>query len=125
MTREEKIKSFMSRYEINREEAITMVDYDEETDKMSMKEINADLTDEQKKAVKNATKTISGKPTERKPREKKVDETKKNLIEIVRSTLFENEIYCQVTNDEKTIDFNLNGANYTFTLTKHREKSKY
>ena len=122
MTREEKIKSFMSRYEINREEAITMIDYDEETDKMSMKEINADLTDEQKKAVKNATKTTSGKQTERKPREKKVDETKKNLIEIVRSALFENEIYCEVTNDEKTIDFNLNGAYYTFTLTKHRDK---
>lgn len=122
MTREEKIKSFMNRYEISREEAIVMVDYDEEIDKMSMSEINADLSAEQKKAIKDATKTTSGKKTERKPREKKVDETKQHLIDIVRSALFENEIYCQVTNDEKTIDFNLNGANYTFTLTKHREK---
>ena len=122
MTREEKIKSFMSRYEISREEAIAMVDYDEETDKMSMKEINADLSAEQKKAIKDATKTTGGKKTEHKPREKKVDETKRHLIDIVRSALFENEIYCEITNDEKTIDFNLNGANYTFTLTKHREK---
>ena len=122
MTREEKIKSFMSRYEINRKEAIAMVDYDEETDKMSMKEINADSSADQKKVIKDATKTTSGKQTERKPREKKVDETKRHLIDIVRSALFENEIYCEVTNDEKTIDFNLNGAYYTFTLTKHREK---
>ena len=122
MTREEKIKSFMNRYEISREEAIAMVEYDEETDKMTMGEINADLSAEQKKAIKDATKTTSGKQTERKPREKKVDETKKHLIEIVRSALFENEIYCEVTNDEKTIDFNLNGADYTFTLTKHRDK---
>lgn len=117
-----KVNEYMKKYGITEAEAKVMLAEDEEIDKMSMSEINADLSAEQKKAIKDATKTTSGKKTERKPREKKVDETKQHLIEIVRSALFENEIYCQVINDEKTIDFNLNGANYTFTLTKHREK---
>ena len=117
-----KVNEYMKKYGITEAEAKEMLAEDEEIDKMSMSEINADLSAEQKKAIKDATKTTSDKQTERKPREKKVDETKQHLIEIVRSTLFENEICCQVTNDEKTIDFNLNGADYTFTLTKHREK---
>ena len=117
-----KVNEYMKKYGITEAEAKDILAEDEEIDKMSMSEINSDLSAEQKKAIKDATKTTSGKQTERKPREKKVDETKKHLIEIVRSALFANEIYCQVTNDEKTIDFNLNGADYTFTLTKHREK---
>lgn len=117
-----KVNEYMKKYNLTEAEAIEMIEYDEAVNKMTMSEINADLSAEQKKAIKDATKTTSGKKTERKPREKKVDETKRHLIDIVRSALFENEIYCEVTNDEKTIDFNLNGEQFTFTLTKHRAK---
>lgn len=116
---EELIRHHMETLGITREEAISLIREDEEIDGGAKL---FELTAEQKQNAKSVTSTTSGKKTERKPKEKKVDETKRSLIEIVRSALFENEIYCEVTNVEKTIDFNLNGEQYSLNLTKHRPK---
>ena len=116
------IKKHMETLGCTRDEAISLIMEDEETDKMSVGEINKELTPDQKKAIKDNTKTTSGKKKSTEPRERKVDEEKLRLIEIVRSALFQNEIYCEVANAEREVNFNLNGADYTFTLTKHRAK---
>lgn len=122
-----KVNEYINKYGITEAEAKEMLAEDKEIDKMSMSEINADLSAEQKKAIKDVTKTTSGKKTERKPREKKVDDAKVELIDRLRKAL---NIYTTptggienltVANEQKEITFIFNGADYSVTLTKHRK----
>lgn len=63
----------------------------------------------------------SEKPkAERKPREKKVDEDKKKIIEILAKALTENGYNATITNIDKTIDFDC----FTVNLVKHRPPKK-
>ncbi len=82
-----------------------------------------------KKAEKNRVlSTIhkaKGEKKERKPRGKKENPLKKEIIQAILSGIANNintdgEII--VTNDEKYIDFNVNGFYFTVNLVQHREK---
>ena len=66
-----------------------------------------------------------GKPkTERKPRERKVDNEKLFLLQGLASGL-ENKIGLDVTyENEVKLHFNYNGSSYSVTLTKHRPPKK-
>jgi len=84
-----------------------------------------------KKATKNRiTATIhnaKGEKKERKPREKKENPLKKEIIQAIFKGIAENistdgEII--VTNDEKYIDFNVNGLEFTVNLVQHRKKKE-
>ena len=120
---EAQIKSYMTKYECSREDAIEAIKYDEETDSMTVGQINKELTPEQRKAVKDNTKTTSGKKTPSdKPRERKPDEDKRHLI-----TMLEVPVHlfgAQIANPEREITFTYNGAEYSVTLTKHRAPKK-
>ena len=62
---------------------------------------------------------------ERKPREKKENPLKKQIIDIIFQTLSDPQCgfdYVEVTNDEKYIDFSVNGLNFTVNLVQHRTK---
>ena len=60
------------------------------------------------------------KTKNRKPREKKVDEEKKKIIEILQKALTENGFNAIITNIDKSIDFDC----YTVNLVKHRPPKK-
>ena len=84
-----------------------------------------------KKASKNrVTSTIhnaKGEKKERKAREKKENPLKKDIIQAIFSGIVMNihtdgEII--IRNDEKYIDFNVNGREFTVNLVEHRPKKE-
>ena len=116
---EKRITNLMKSLGCTREEAISVIMEDEEIDRMSSKEITADLTPEQKKAMKDATKTGTKKRSEVK-RERKVDETKKRLLDVCAKGLSDElEIVAEYEN-EVALHFSFEGANYELKLIKHR-----
>lgn len=87
-----------------------------------------ELTDEQKKASKKARSTGTKKRTTYKfsKRERKPNEVKRWIIERVK-ILCEgweqngDALNVEVTNVERSIDFNIDGRAFTLTLTEHRK----
>lgn len=120
---EARIEKLMSTLNCSRDEAIEIIKEDEEIDGMSMKEVNADLTEEQKKAVKAATKTGTKKRTAVK-RERKIDPVKKQLINNVRILLEGMKANVEPLTNETDLHFTYEGASYSIKLTKHRPPKK-
>lgn len=116
---EAKIEKMMKSLGLTRDEAISLMREDEEVDKMTSKEVTSDLSAEQKKAIKNATKTTS-KPREKTKRERKVDETKKRLINDYRVLLEGLGAEVKPLKTEAEMHFTFEGDSYTVKLIKHR-----
>lgn len=80
------------------------------------------------KAKENKVKVVntSDKPkAERKPRERKVDTEKVNLIQLIGEFLAtQNLDFVEITKPEREIDFKIGENDYTLTLTKHRKAKK-
>jgi len=87
--------------------------------------VNETVEELTKNATKNrVTATIhsaKGEKKDRKPREKKENPLKKEIISKIYSVLkdFDNVI---VTNDEKYIDFSIENRDFTINLVEHRKK---
>lgn len=82
-----------------------------------------------KKALKNhVTTTIhqaKGTKKERKAREKKENPLKKEIIQAIWNGIAEkyyNNGTISIRNDEKYIDFTINGRDFTVNLVEHRKK---
>lgn len=129
---ETQIKKMMDTLKISREEAIDLIREDEEVDKMTMSEVDNDLTAEQKKAKKDATKTTGDKRKRNytfTKRERKPDEVKREIIETIAQNLdraccgedLSHPTNIQIVKPEKEITFSLFGDEYSVTLTKHRK----
>ena len=127
---DEKIELLMKNLDVSEEEAKEIVEYDKAVDKMTMSEVEADLTPEQKEAIKKfknvATKTVK-KPfvPDLKPRARKENGTKKGIIEDIFNALnekgYENLI---IVKAEKEITFDMGGDNYSISLICHRKPKK-
>lgn len=129
---EKQITTMMKALKISREEAIEVIKEDEAIDRMSMSEVDNDLTAEQKKAKKKATNT-TGDKTKRSytftKRERKPDDVKREIIDTIAHNL--DRACCgedlvspsniQIVKPEKEITFELFGEAYSVTLTKHRK----
>lgn len=84
-----------------------------------------------KKAQKNRiTQTIHGAKGEKKPRkarEKKENPLKKQIIQaiyrVIAEGFYETES-CSIRNDEKYIDFSIDGREFTLNLVEHRPKKE-
>lgn len=85
----------------------------EEAEEMAKMELGA-------KEIKNYTQAEIEKKA-KKPRERKVDNEKLELLDFLSLGLSENEINYTYENEVK-IHFKYNGSDYTVTLTKHRQK---
>jgi hypothetical protein len=118
---------------LSRDEALALVMDDLEVDKMSMKEVTNDLTEEQKKVVKantkTGTKTTTKKPTTYKfEKKKKENTTKSGVIAQIAQFLQENsEISYEnvtITNAERQISFQIGDETYEFTLVQKRKPKK-
>lgn len=84
------------------------------------------ITEKVKKSgISRTIHQAKGEKKERKPREKKENPLKKEIIQAIFAGIAENinvdgEIL--ITNDEKYIDFNVNGREFTVNLVEHRKK---
>lgn len=124
---EEKILKMMKSLECTREEAIELLEYDEDVDKDRTTEY--DLTEEQKKVAKKYTKADRKKTVnaygKTVTRERKPDEDKQIIIDLLYTALkvadddFSN---LEIANKEKLITFTYNGNDYKLDLVKHRKK---
>lgn len=123
---DEAIKKMMAILGCSEDEAREVVEADAAIDKG---EKLFELTDEQKKASKKARATGTKKrPTAYKfeKRERKPNEVKRWIIERVK-ILCEgweqngDALNVEVTNIERSIDFNIDGRAFTLTLTEHRK----
>lgn len=122
---EQRIASMMKNLDCSREEAVETILADIEIDKMTMKELNATISKEDKQVIKEMTKTGTRKQTVYKfdNKEKKKDTEK---VEIV-NTIYE---FCktfvknaEIKNEGREITFNFGeNSEYSLVLTKHRAK---
>lgn len=104
------------------EEADSVLASDRQIDRMTrMADINADLSEEQKKVVKQAKNVKSYTKTTRKPKEKVENAEKVEIIAQIADCLIPLVDRLSVENAERVIKFTKNGQNYSITLTKHRK----
>lgn len=111
------------------EEAISLKEWDERIDHMTMKELNAEISAEEKaarKAVMNSLGTREvKKDADKKPakRERKADLTKQGLIKVLAEALAAAypDAVVDVTNPEKLIAVALDGENFEVDLKKKRK----
>lgn len=117
---EEKILKMMKLLDITREEAIQIIKDDEAIDKG---EKMFELSKEQKKASKQARSTGTKAETERKPRERKVDNTKRDLINKIAAAIedFEQVENIEITNAEREINFVCGGRKFKVVLSAPRK----
>jgi hypothetical protein len=121
---EERIKRLMHNLEISREEAIEVIKADEAIEKG---EKLFELTAEQKKAEKKARTTTSTKSKvdaygKKSAREKKVNNEKLELIEILQKALAENG--CELTlttNPEREFEFTKGNTKYKIVMSVPRK----
>lgn len=119
MTREEQINHYMKALELTREEAIALIE-DDENDVIG--EEGEEMT-EKAKAVKRYEK--SAKERKKTVKERKVDEEKKFLLEILAATLKASEPTENLSiKNEAEISFNYHENSYTLKLVKHRPPKK-
>lgn len=79
-----------------------------------------DLTPEQEKASKKARDSKTHKKVERKPRERKPNADKQEIIQTLDEALCDLVDNVTVSNKERTIDFEYNGVQYSINLIAHR-----
>lgn len=119
------IQKHMRTLKCTRDEAIDLIECDDEIDRGNT-ELFA-LTAEQKKLVRSVTKA-DRKPTVKKEtkRERKIDEDKKHIFDILRIPLEGFQLNGEIENltfkNEAEISFTYNENEYTVKLTKHRSK---
>lgn len=76
-------------------------------------------------ATVHQAKSTNSQKKERKPREKKENPLKKQIIEAIYAGIADNitvDDKIIVTNNEKYIDFSVNGLEFTVNLVQHRPK---
>ena len=99
-----------------------LIEDDKAVDRMKDREVTSDLTLEQKRAVKNATKVGTKKPTvykfdtQKKPRKENVG--KKTLVSALRETVEKmGATDIDVTNPERELTFAVDGIKYKIVLS--------
>lgn len=123
---EKRIIELMQTLDLTREEAIELVQEDEKIDKMTVKETESDLTAEQKKAIKKAKGGAKAVDAFGKKRvvERKADEDKRFLIQILKDVLSQNNdtiTDINITNAERQIDFKKNNRRFRIVLSAPRK----
>jgi phage I-like protein len=114
---EKLIQSFMKNLGITREEAIELIADDE---KIDSGEKLFELTDEQKKNSKKARQVARGVATKPVKRERKADNDKRELIELIKSTIAAVDTDVNVTNIEREIIFHFHNRKFKIILSAPR-----
>lgn len=111
----------MKKLGLSENEIAELLAFDKQVDKMKDSEVNADLTDEQKQAVKKA-RQADRTPTVYKfnKRERKANNDKRTLIELLSKAVGEVAEGVEVTNIEREMIFHFNGVKYKIVLSAPR-----
>ena len=121
----EEIDKLMESLDISIAEACEMYLSDHD---MIVNETVEELTkNAQKNRVTGTIHGAKGEKKERKPREKKENPLKKEIIRILFEAISDNfheKEYCFVKNDEKYIDFSIENRDFTINLVEHRKKKE-
>lgn len=112
---ESEIQKMMKNLDLTREEAIQLLMDDED-------DVSIELTAEQEKVVKRMTQGDRKKETTPRKRERKVDETKKRLLNDFRVLVEGLGGEVLGIKSETELEFFFEGASYNLKLVKHREK---
>ena len=114
---ESEILKMMKNLDLTREEAIQLLQDDED-------DVSIDLTAEQKKVVKKMTQGDRKKETAPRKRERKPDNDKRHLIDLLEIAVGHNPNVTdfEIVNVEREVMFRYNGTLYRLTLMKPREK---
>ena len=112
---ETEIKKMMKNLDISREEAIQLLQDDED-------DVSVDLTPDQQKVVKKMMQSDRKKESTPRKRERKVDETKKRLLNDFRVLVEGLGGQTISIKSETELEFWYEGASYNLKLVKHREK---
>ena len=123
---DKEIESLQKNLNISFNEAVYTWLVDEEyiTDE-TVEELSAKAKKNRITATIHEAKAENSNKKERKPREKKENPTKKEIIQSLFKGLSENlatDDGIIITNDEKYLDFSINGIKFTVNLVQHREK---
>ena len=136
--REKQIAKFMKLLDVSRAEAEEMVAEDERIDKLSMKELKAEMGEEHWAVIKEMTKTGERKtakkvaePTEKGKKSPKVykfdtktkkkDDEKEDFIVKLAEFLPNLAENVEIVNANREISFIIGENSYSLTLTKHRK----
>lgn len=127
---ENRISELMRTLDLTRDEAIELIRDDEQVDKMGMKQVDDDLTEEQKKAIKKAKGGVRAVNAygRKVTRERKENPIKASLIAEIADFLqknSENAIEnCEITNKERQIAFKIGEDSFELTLIQKRKPKK-
>ncbi len=113
---EKQIAKLMKNLDISREEAIEVIQADKEIDKgKDLFKLDA----EQEKASREARQVSKGhhETKERKPREKKVDDVKKDFIAEMVNAVEKMGGSVEIVNEEREFLFTYNGKKYKTVLS--------
>lgn len=120
-TQEKKIVNLMKTLDLSREDAIELMLEDEEIDQMTNKELQSDLTKEQKEAIKANSKDHSGKyekSTEALVAEEAKRQEKKSAMQILMNAVKDVEII----KDGREFTFRVDGIKYRCTIVRARKQ---
>lgn len=112
---EKEIQKMMKNLDLTREEAIQLLQDDED-------DVSVELTPEQEKVVKKMIQGDRKKETAPRKRERKVDETKKQLLDAFRESIETLGGQTMSVKSETELEFWFDGATFNLKLVKHREK---
>lgn len=115
MTREQEIQKHIELLGLTREQAEQLWEED------NADYVSEEMAEMERKAKANRRYEQSDKP--RAKREVKIDEEKVKIINFLMRVLADSDVsQLEVKNPQREIAFQLNGADYSLTLTKHRVK---
>lgn len=121
-TQEKQIQQFMKSLDLSREEAIDLLLEDLEVDKMkSSKEIESDLTEEQKEGIKQNTKERSGK-YEKSAEALAAEEAKRQAKKSALEALMQAVEVAEVVKADKEFIFKVDSVKYRCTITRVRKQ---
>jgi len=118
---EKQITDAMRKLDLTREEAIEMLQEDEEIDRGGNPR---PLTAEQEKASKAARIVSTGPRTTPTKRERKPNEDKRQIMSAIEEMLIYSDLHAEnllITNTERQIDFTYNGTRYRIVLSAPRK----
>ena len=115
--KEEDIRKMMKNLDLTREEAIQLLQDDED-------DVSVDLTAEQKKVVKVMSQGDRKKETAPRKRERKPDDDKRHLMNILEIAVGHNPDVTdfEIVNVEREAMFRYKGVQYRLTLMKPRNQ---
>ena len=117
MFKEEDILKMMKNLDLTREEAIQLLQDDED-------DVSVELTPEQKKVAKAMSQGDRKKETTPRKRERKPDESKRELIKALANLADDLGTCVEIVNQEREILFLYNGEKFRITLMKPRDKKE-